>query len=725
VRSLWLSVWPPLPPDVYLRRPAEPLPFPLADSRCRIYARARQGIWHGVRALGLGRGDEVLAPAYHHGSEIEALLRVGLECGFYDCGETLEPLEEELEALMSPGVRALLLIHYLGFPQDAARWRRWCDDRGLLLIEDAAQAWLSSRDGRPTGSFGDLAVFCLYKTFGILEGAAVVCQEDIPELGTASHLPVGDLLRRNAAWLALRSPALAALAAPARRRPEPYSLELDHALGDPYKPPWASVPSLTRRLSVAGAAAQRRANYRLLLDPLGGRVAPPHDHVPEGASPFVFPLSVENKAETIQHLNARGIRVLDFWSVPHASLRVDAFPNAAARRRRVVGLPVHQELRARDIDGIVAAVRDRRGNRPAIRFERIRDFDVARSEWQSVAERSQNVFATWEWARTWWRHFGRDRQLLLTVCRGSHGRAVAIVPLYMSPVGPFRTLRFVGQGPADELGPVCAPADRGSAARTLLWALRQRDCRWDVFLAEALPVQDGWPAVLGGTVWRRESSPVLDIAGLDWEGFLASRSANFREQVRRRERSLARSHELRYRLTEDPARLDADLDVLFRLHDERWAEERSSALTASVRGFHREFARLALQRGWLRLWIMEIDGEPVAAWYGFRFGGAESYYQSGRRRAWDRASVGFVLLAHSLREAIRDGMREYRLLRGGEPYKTRFASRDDGLEMIVVPRGLRGHAALGAGTAALALPANVRNRARDWLDSRQDAPSST
>ena len=169
----WMSVWPPLAPDAYVRRPLDRLPFPLQDARYRLYARARQGIWQGATALGVGHGDEVLAPAYHHGSEIEALLRTGAQCRFYDSSEDLSPRQEQLEAMLGPRVRALLLIHYLGFPQDAPRWRRWCDERGLLLIEDAAQAWLATSGGRPVGSLGDLAVFCLYKTFGIPEGAAV------------------------------------------------------------------------------------------------------------------------------------------------------------------------------------------------------------------------------------------------------------------------------------------------------------------------------------------------------------------------------------------------------------------------------------------------------------------------------------------------------------------------------------------------------------------------
>src|SRR5262249_21946437 len=169
-----LDVWPPLSPQVYLHRPPARLPFPLAEPACRLFERARHGLWQGMRALGLGPDAEILVPAYHHGSEIEALVRAGLICRFYEGTETLEPDADELETLLDPRVRALYLIHYLGFPQDAPRWRAWCDERGLLLIEDAAQAWLASIDGRPVGSFGDLSIFCLYKTFGLPDGSALL-----------------------------------------------------------------------------------------------------------------------------------------------------------------------------------------------------------------------------------------------------------------------------------------------------------------------------------------------------------------------------------------------------------------------------------------------------------------------------------------------------------------------------------------------------------------------
>ena len=122
-----------------------------------------------------------------------------------------------------------------------------------------------------------------------------------------------------------------------------------------------------------------------------------------------------------------------------------------------------------------------------------------------------------------------------------------------------------------------------------------------------------------GSFLRGEPSPVLPVDGRSFDEYLASRSRNLREQVRRRERKLARERDLVFRLADDPEPLDEDFGTLIRLHDARWGGDRAGAFAGPREGFHREFARRALERGWLRLWIMEVDGRPAAAWYGLRF----------------------------------------------------------------------------------------------------------
>jgi dTDP-4-amino-4,6-dideoxygalactose transaminase len=296
-------------------------------------------------------------PAYHHGSEVEALLRAGITIAFYEGTRRLEPDEDELEALLSPGVRALYVIHYLGFPQDAARWRRWCDERGLLLIEDAAQAWLAEVDDRPVGADGDLAIFCLYKSFGVPDGAALHLAHGMPPTprGRAPS-GIGALARRHAAWLASRSRWVTAVFERVQRS-APYDATSDFALGDADLPPTAATLRLLPRVAARDAAARRRANYRALLGALPGRVAPPFDALAPGASPFAFPLEVSDRTAALESLRREGVSASPFWSAAHPALPADRFPALLARRERTVLLPVHQELTAEGFERIVTGAR--------------------------------------------------------------------------------------------------------------------------------------------------------------------------------------------------------------------------------------------------------------------------------------------------------------------------------------------------------------------------------
>jgi CelD/BcsL family acetyltransferase involved in cellulose biosynthesis len=278
------------------------------------------------------------------------------------------------------------------------------------------------------------------------------------------------------------------------------------------------------------------------------------------------------------------------------------------------------------------------------------------------------------------------------MCRSSAGQLVAILPLYLWRGRPLRVVRLVGHHVGDQLGPICRPGDRRAVSEALTAALSRFDA--DVFVGEHLPGDEKWGALLGAKVLKRDASPALRVDGASWDEFLASCSSNLRSQIRVRERRLARQHDIRYRLTASRDELETDLDTLFALHRLRWDEEATTF--AKYEAFHRDFAACALDRGWLRLWFLEIDNQPRAAWYGFRFAGVQSYYQAGRDPAWDRSSVGSVVLMHSIRETFDDGMSEYRFLRGDEPYKYRFATSDQGVETIGIARGLASRTALAA-----------------------------
>jgi CelD/BcsL family acetyltransferase involved in cellulose biosynthesis len=316
---------------------------------------------------------------------------------------------------------------------------------------------------------------------------------------------------------------------------------------------------------------------------------------------------------------------------------------------------------------------------------------------------SRNPFLTPEWLAAWWRHFGPSRDAARVVrCEASDVRLVALLPVYLWWRKPLRVLRFLGHGPSDLLAPpTLSGASPAQTAVALRDYLADSADGWDVFIGEQLPATPSLAPQLAATVIRKEGSPSLEIRGT-WEDYLSSLSANLRQQIRRRERNLARSHAVRFRLTESHDSLRDDLDVLFRLHERRWGAE--SRKFQSRRAFHQDFAEQAFERGWLRLWTLEVDGRPVAVWYGIRFAGIDTYYQSARDPDLEHASIGLVLLAHTIREAHRDGASEYRFGRGGEAYKYRMATRDDGLETVMVARNWRGATAVRAASCAGRLP---------------------
>ncbi len=312
------------------------------------------------------------------------------------------------------------------------------------------------------------------------------------------------------------------------------------------------------------------------------------------------------------------------------------------------------------------------------------------TQWDALAAKTRNIFATRVWHEIWWEHFGNGSPVVLT---DSADEPSIILPLHLTG-GLLRRWRLIGHGAADELGPICASEHRRAAEPMLREFLAVSGRRWDAVVLDDLAAPQDWMA-LPWQETRDVASPLIRFDADTWSDFLAGKSRNFRKQLTSRERRLHRDFSVVFRQT-TPDTFAADRDILFRLHQERWG---SAARFASGRRrrFHEAFAEAALERGWLRLTILELDGIPAAALYGFRFAGVESCYQGGRNPQFDSYSVGLLLYAFAARSALEDGITEYRLLRGGEHYKSRFANVEDSVHTLAASGNRRGAAAITAG----------------------------
>lgn len=126
--------------------------------------------------IGIGPGDEVILPSFTFPSTANAFLLRGARVVFVDIeADTLSLDVNRVAEAITPRTRAIVAVHYAGVPCDMAALVAIGRQHDLWVIEDAAQALLSARDGRPAGSLADLATFSFHSTKNIScgEGGAL------------------------------------------------------------------------------------------------------------------------------------------------------------------------------------------------------------------------------------------------------------------------------------------------------------------------------------------------------------------------------------------------------------------------------------------------------------------------------------------------------------------------------------------------------------------------
>jgi dTDP-4-amino-4,6-dideoxygalactose transaminase len=121
--------------------------------------------------IGIEPGDEVIMPSYTFVSTANAFVLRGAVPVFVDIRpDTLNIDETRIEAAITRRTRAIVPVHYAGVGCEMDAIMEIATRHGLVVIEDAAQAILSSYKGRPLGSIGHLAALSFHETKNIISG---------------------------------------------------------------------------------------------------------------------------------------------------------------------------------------------------------------------------------------------------------------------------------------------------------------------------------------------------------------------------------------------------------------------------------------------------------------------------------------------------------------------------------------------------------------------------
>jgi perosamine synthetase len=139
------------------------------------------GLHLALAALGVGPGDEVLVADYTFPATGHAVLYCGARPVMVDVRPDTATMDPERAAVaITERTKGIVAVDALGTPADWDALEHLARDRGLFLVEDAACSAGGSYQGRPCGSFGDVAVFSLHARKGITcgEGGVVVTDDD-------------------------------------------------------------------------------------------------------------------------------------------------------------------------------------------------------------------------------------------------------------------------------------------------------------------------------------------------------------------------------------------------------------------------------------------------------------------------------------------------------------------------------------------------------------------
>jgi perosamine synthetase len=161
-----------------------------------------------LKALAASSGRRrVIVPAYTCFSVPSAIIRAGLDVVLCDVDpETLDFNFAELEGLLDDEVLCVVPTHLFGRPADVDRVKRLCEGKGIVVVEDAAQAMGGQSGGRLLGTLGDVAFFSLGRgknltcgTGGIILARSISVADRIKaEYATLPEAPRGEVLRN---WL--------------------------------------------------------------------------------------------------------------------------------------------------------------------------------------------------------------------------------------------------------------------------------------------------------------------------------------------------------------------------------------------------------------------------------------------------------------------------------------------------------------------------------------------
>lgn len=305
---------------------------------CVAVASGTAALHVALWATGFGPGDEVIVPTNTFFATPEAVSLTGATPVFVDCEPgTYGLAPDEIERVLSPRTRGIIAVHLYGQAAALEQIAEIADARGLVLLEDCAQAHLATSGGRPVGTRGICGCFSFYpgKNLGAYGEAGAVITND------------GEVAERIRELRDHGSPRK----------------HWHHRVGQNYRMDGLQGAVLDTKLRhLAHWTDQRRGHadhYRRALSGLE-RVGLPSERNDTRHVYHLFVVRVPQRGQLLAFLAGRGIGVGVHYPIPchrqaaYADLPTRALPCAESLADEIISLPMYAELAPEQIDHVAA-----------------------------------------------------------------------------------------------------------------------------------------------------------------------------------------------------------------------------------------------------------------------------------------------------------------------------------------------------------------------------------
>ena len=315
-----------------------------------------------------------------------------------------------------------------------------------------------------------------------------------------------------------------------------------------------------------------------------------------------------------------------------------------------------------------------------------RDLGPHLDDWSALAARRQRPYCQPQWMLAWWRHAAPARALLRTVLVLEGDELVGVAPYFAGPVRAGRTdYRLLTSGLSHPVDILAAPGREGEVAAAVAAVLAGARPRPSLVTFEGLEAGSAWPAavragwpgrVRPAPYWTGDmAAPGMELPPGGFEAWLAGKSSNFRQQMRRGRRKLAAAGG-EVSLATGEAAVARAAAAFSELHHARWSGRGGSGIPReAIVGMLAEAAG-ALGPEHLRLWVVELAGRPIAVQVFAATGGLAAYWNGG----WDERHANLIPAQLGILAAIEDafsrGEQRIDLGAGEQDYKLRFAGRE-------------------------------------------------